>query len=351
MLSGLAFLPLFILLSGTVDALGRCHEHPQLAIAGSSFGLILGCSRSCGRFPQRATCGEAETGAPGTDARGTLAQGFVEDSNVSVVEEMVNMIIGQRAYEANSRVVKAADEMLVAGQQPGAVMTDGHTVPDRRLLLLWPVVAPSRRCAQPAVVSERARRVIRAAVVARVGARDRGGGPRDRSGADGAVSRGPARSGRGLGSKPVRFTLIRDSGDAGRRLRHDDGVADHAWRTGPIGRRHVIAADDLQPVSDRAQGVPMRPAATAAMLDGRACAPADSGTGPSCCRDFVAIRRAIEPGDKVTVVAISGDCRSHGRVSSLPTAARSARRFASSIPIPSVCARPHRARRTGRGDQ
>ena len=39
-------------------------------------------------------------------------QGFLEDSNVSVVEEMVNMILGQRAYEANSRVVKAADEML-----------------------------------------------------------------------------------------------------------------------------------------------------------------------------------------------------------------------------------------------
>ena len=56
--------------------------------------------------------GEPESGSPGTDARGTLAQGFVEDSNVSVVEEMVNMIIGQRAYEANSRVVKAADEML-----------------------------------------------------------------------------------------------------------------------------------------------------------------------------------------------------------------------------------------------
>ncbi|MCC7416273.1 MAG: flagellar basal-body rod protein FlgG [Acidobacteria bacterium] len=56
--------------------------------------------------------GEAETGAPGTDARGTLAQGFLEDSNVSVVEEMVNMILSQRAYEANSRVVRAADEML-----------------------------------------------------------------------------------------------------------------------------------------------------------------------------------------------------------------------------------------------
>ena len=63
-------------------------------------------------FEPTTASGEAESGAPGTEARGTLAQGFVEDSNVSVVEEMVNMIIGQRAYEANSRVVKAADEML-----------------------------------------------------------------------------------------------------------------------------------------------------------------------------------------------------------------------------------------------
>jgi flagellar basal-body rod protein FlgG len=63
-------------------------------------------------FTPTTASGDAQTGAPGTDARGTLAQGFVEDSNVSVVEEMVNMIIGQRAYEANSRVIKAADEML-----------------------------------------------------------------------------------------------------------------------------------------------------------------------------------------------------------------------------------------------
>jgi flagellar basal-body rod protein FlgG len=63
-------------------------------------------------FTPTTASGEAESGAPGIDARGTLAQGFVEDSNVSVVEEMVNMIIGQRAYEANSRVVRAADEML-----------------------------------------------------------------------------------------------------------------------------------------------------------------------------------------------------------------------------------------------
>jgi flagellar basal-body rod protein FlgG len=63
-------------------------------------------------FTPTTASGEAETGAPGTDSRGTLQQGFLEDSNVSVVEEMVNMIIGQRAYEANSRVIKAADEML-----------------------------------------------------------------------------------------------------------------------------------------------------------------------------------------------------------------------------------------------
>lgn len=56
--------------------------------------------------------GEPQTGVPGADGRGTLLQGTLEDSNVSVVEEMVNMILGQRAYEANSRVLKAADEML-----------------------------------------------------------------------------------------------------------------------------------------------------------------------------------------------------------------------------------------------
>ncbi len=63
-------------------------------------------------FKATSASGEPNVGAPGGDSRGTLAQGFVEDSNVSVVEEMVNMILGQRAYEANSRVVKAADEML-----------------------------------------------------------------------------------------------------------------------------------------------------------------------------------------------------------------------------------------------
>ena len=56
--------------------------------------------------------GELIIGTPGgQEGLGTLLQGYTEQSNVSVVEEMVNLIVGQRAYEANSRVIKAADEM------------------------------------------------------------------------------------------------------------------------------------------------------------------------------------------------------------------------------------------------
>ncbi len=63
-------------------------------------------------FTPTTASGEPQTGVPGTDGMGTIAQGFLEDSNVSVVEEMVNMILAQRAYEANSKIVKASDEML-----------------------------------------------------------------------------------------------------------------------------------------------------------------------------------------------------------------------------------------------
>jgi flagellar basal-body rod protein FlgG len=56
--------------------------------------------------------GDPTIGIPGgTEGMGTLQQGYVEGSNVSVVEEFVNMITSQRAFEANSKVVKAADEM------------------------------------------------------------------------------------------------------------------------------------------------------------------------------------------------------------------------------------------------
>lgn len=56
--------------------------------------------------------GEPAVGNPGgQEGIGTLQQGYVESSNVSVVEEFINLILSQRAYEANSKVVKAADEM------------------------------------------------------------------------------------------------------------------------------------------------------------------------------------------------------------------------------------------------
>jgi len=56
--------------------------------------------------------GEPTVGNPGgQEGLGTLLQGYTEGSNVSVVEEFINLIVSQRAYEANSKVVKAADEM------------------------------------------------------------------------------------------------------------------------------------------------------------------------------------------------------------------------------------------------
>lgn len=56
--------------------------------------------------------GEPIEGTPGTDGFGTISQGFLEMSNVNVVEEMVAMIVGQRAYEVNSKAIQAADSML-----------------------------------------------------------------------------------------------------------------------------------------------------------------------------------------------------------------------------------------------
>jgi flagellar basal-body rod protein FlgG len=56
--------------------------------------------------------GDPVVGNPGgPEGLGTLLQGYTEQSNVSVVDEFVNLIVSQRAYEANSKVVKAADEM------------------------------------------------------------------------------------------------------------------------------------------------------------------------------------------------------------------------------------------------
>jgi len=61
---------------------------------------------------ESAASGSPTTGSPGLTGLGTVIQGSVESSNVNVVEEMVNMIETQRAYEMNSKAVETTDQML-----------------------------------------------------------------------------------------------------------------------------------------------------------------------------------------------------------------------------------------------
>ena len=64
---------------------------------------------------QTQASGEPITGEPGDTGLGSLLAGYTEQSNVRVVEEMVAMIVSQRAYEANSKVIRTADEMFTLG--------------------------------------------------------------------------------------------------------------------------------------------------------------------------------------------------------------------------------------------
>ncbi len=63
-------------------------------------------------FVPTASSGDPVVGIPGQEEFGEIAQGFIEMSNVKVVEEMVNMIVAQRAYEANSKTIQTSDTML-----------------------------------------------------------------------------------------------------------------------------------------------------------------------------------------------------------------------------------------------
>jgi flagellar basal-body rod protein FlgG len=64
-------------------------------------------------YQETAASGNAVDGqTPGTNGMGTLAQGYIETSNVQVVEEMVNMIQAQRAYEINSKAIQTSDQMM-----------------------------------------------------------------------------------------------------------------------------------------------------------------------------------------------------------------------------------------------
>jgi flagellar basal-body rod protein FlgG len=101
--------------NGTISVLQPGNPLPtevgtiQLARFSNPSGL-----NSIGRnlFLPTAASGEVIGGAPGESGFGTIAQGFLEASNVNIAEELVNMIVGQRAYEINSKAIQTADEMM-----------------------------------------------------------------------------------------------------------------------------------------------------------------------------------------------------------------------------------------------
>jgi flagellar basal-body rod protein FlgG len=63
-------------------------------------------------YYETASSGAPQVGTPGTNGLGVLNQTYLETSNVNVAEELVNMIVAQRAYELNSRVITTSDQML-----------------------------------------------------------------------------------------------------------------------------------------------------------------------------------------------------------------------------------------------
>ena len=100
---------------GTVNVLTAGSETPQSQgqIELVRFPNPAGLN-STGRnlYEDTIAAGEPQTGQPGSAGFGTISQGYLEMSNVKVVEEMTNMISAQRAYEINSKAIQASDEML-----------------------------------------------------------------------------------------------------------------------------------------------------------------------------------------------------------------------------------------------
>lgn len=102
-------------MDGTVSVLQAGDSTPseigtiELARFVNPAGLV---SMGKNLFIKSEASGDEITGTAGEDGLGTLAQGFLEMSNVSVVDEMVNMITAQRAYETNSKAIQTADDML-----------------------------------------------------------------------------------------------------------------------------------------------------------------------------------------------------------------------------------------------
>jgi flagellar basal-body rod protein FlgG len=113
-------------LSVTINAVGQV----QALVAGSNVPQILG-QLELARFPndsglqaigdnlftESPASGAVLTGLPGSPGFGTLQQGFLETSNVNAVQEITDLITAQRAYEMNSKIISAADEMLQISSQ------------------------------------------------------------------------------------------------------------------------------------------------------------------------------------------------------------------------------------------
>jgi len=100
---------------GTVSAAMPGQTEPQQLgqIQIASFPNAAGLQEVGDNYlKQTAASGEASLGIAGQDGRGNLRQGMLEASNVNVVEELVDMIETQRAYEVNSKMISAADDML-----------------------------------------------------------------------------------------------------------------------------------------------------------------------------------------------------------------------------------------------
>ncbi len=94
---------------GTVSANGATLFNIQLTRFLNPAGLVpIGNNL----YKESPSSGTPETGTPDQAGFGGLAQGYLEMSNVKVVDEMVNMIVAQRAYEVNSKAVQSADEMM-----------------------------------------------------------------------------------------------------------------------------------------------------------------------------------------------------------------------------------------------
>jgi flagellar basal-body rod protein FlgG len=81
----------------------------ELAIFANAAGLL---AVGDNLFVETPASGGAATGTPGSAGYGQLQQGFVETSNVNVVEEITNLITAQRAYEMNSKVIETSDQMM-----------------------------------------------------------------------------------------------------------------------------------------------------------------------------------------------------------------------------------------------